>query len=100
MNFGLQHFKYELEKSKDSKDGFLRMEKRKRAQQKCVSSLKSPPFSLPKIKENVENTSLDKCLALKKVFQKKDNFLVCELEASAAKASSLQGTVSVMEQRV
>ena len=99
MNFGLQHFKYELEKSKDSKDGFLRMEKRKRAQQKCVSSLKSP-FSLPKIKENVENTSLHKCLALKKVFQKKDNFLVCELEASAAKTSSLQGTVSVMEQRV
>ena len=99
MNFDLQDFKYELEKSKHSKDGFLRMEKRKRASQKCVSFLK-PPFSLPKIKENVENTSLDKCLALKNVFQKKDNFLVCELEASAAKSSSLQGTVSVMEQRV
>ena len=64
------------------------MEKSKRDQQKCVSFLKSP-FSLPKIKENVENTSLDKCLALKKVFEKKVNFLVCELEASAVKTSSL-----------
>ena len=48
----------------------------------------------------MENTSLDKYLALKKVFQKKDNFLVCQLEASAVKTSSLEGTVPVMEQRV
>ena len=57
-------------------------------------------FSLPKVQENVENTSLDKCLVLKKAFQKNNNFLVCELEAFAAKISSLQGTVSVMEQCV
>ena len=52
------------------------------------------------IKENLENTSLDKYLVLKKAFQKKGNFLVRELEASAAKLSSLQGTVSVMEECV
>ena len=57
-------------------------------------------LSLSKIKENVENTSLDKCFILKEAFQKKDNFLVCDLEASAGKLSSLQGTVSVMEQCV
>ena len=28
-------------------------------------------FSLPKVKENVENTSLDKCLVLKKAFSEK-----------------------------
>ena len=72
------------------------MEKCKRDQQKYVSFIKSP-FCLSEIKEN---TSLDKCLVLKKAFQKKGNFLVCELEASAAKFSSLQGTVSVMEQCV
>ena len=72
------------------------MEKCKRDQQKYVSFTKSP-FSLSEIKENLENTSLDKCLILKKAFQKKDNLLVCELETSAAKFSSLQGTVSVME---
>ena len=45
----------------------------------------------------MENTSLDKCLVLKKAFQKKENFLVRELEASTAKISSLQDTVSVMQ---
>ena len=75
------------------------MEKCKRDQQKYVIFIKSP-FSLSKIKENVENTSLDKCFILKEAFQKKDNFLVCDLEASAGKLSSLQGTVSVMEQCV
>ena len=53
-------------------------------QQKYVSFIKSP-FSLPKINENVENTSLDKSLILKKAFQKKYNFLVCEQESSPAK---------------
>ena len=45
----------------------------------------------------MENTSLDKCLVLKKAFQKKENFLVRELEVSTAKISSLQDTVSVMQ---
>ena len=47
----------------------------------------------------MKNTSLDidKCLVVKKVFQKKENFLVHQLEASAAKISSLQDTVSVMQ---
>ena len=49
------------------------------------------------MKENLENTSLDKCLVLKKAFQKKENFLVCELETSAEKISCLQGTVCVMD---
>ena len=48
----------------------------------------------------MENTSLDKCLVLKKAFQKKENFLVRELEASTAKISSLQDTVSVMQRCV
>ena len=98
-NFDFEQFKYELKKLKNSHDGFLRIEKSKRDQQKYVSFLKSP-FSLPKIKKNVENTSHDKCLILKKAFQKKGNFLVCELEASAAKISSLQDTVSVMQHGV
>ena len=68
----------------------------KRDQQKYVSFIKSP-FSLPKMKENLEKTSLDKCLVLKKAFQKKENFLVCELETSAEKISCLQGTVCVMD---
>ena len=46
----------------------------------------------------MENTSLDTCLVLKKSFQKKENFLVHKLEASASEISSLQGTVSLMEQ--
>ena len=46
----------------------------------------------------MENTSLDTCLVLKKSFQKKENFLVHKLEASASKISSLQGTMSMMEQ--
>ena len=60
------------------------MKKCKIDQQKYVSFIKSP-FFLPKIKENVENTSLDKSLILRKAFQQKDNFLVCELEGSPAK---------------
>ena len=60
------------------------MKKCKIDQQKYVSFIKSP-FSLRKINENVENTSLDKSLILKKAFQKKYNFLVCELESSPAK---------------
>ena len=97
-NFDLEQFKYELKKLKNSNDGFLRIEKSKRDQQKYASFLKSP-FSLPKIEKNVENTSLDTstCLVLKKSFQKKENFLVHKLEASASKISSLQGTVSMME---
>ena len=95
-NFDLEQFKYELKKIKSSHDRFLRIEKSKTDQQKYVSFLKSS-FSLPKIKENVENISLDKCLVLKKAFQKKKIFLVCELDASAAKISSLQDTVSVMQ---
>ena len=43
---------------------------------------------------------LTNVLFLKNLSRKKDNFLVCELEASAAKISSLQGTVFVMEQCV
>ena len=35
--FGLEQFKYELKKLKNSHDGFLRIEKRKRDQQKYVS---------------------------------------------------------------
>ena len=35
-NFDLQQFKCELKKSKDNKDGFLRIEKTKRDQQKYV----------------------------------------------------------------
>ena len=35
-NFDLQQFKRELKKSKDNKDGFLRIEKTKRDQQKYV----------------------------------------------------------------
>ena len=85
-----------MKKLKNSHDGFLRIEKSKRDQQKYVSFFKSP-FSLPKIKKNVENTSLEKCLVLKKAFQKKENFMVHELVASAAKMSSLQDTVSVMQ---
>ena len=46
----------------------------------------------------MENTSLDTCLVLKKSFQKKENFQVHKLEASASEISSLQGTVSMMEQ--
>ena len=48
----------------------------------------------------MENTSLDKCLVLKKAFQKKENFLVHKFDASAAKISSLQDTVSVMQHYV
>ena len=36
-NFGLEQFKYEFKKFKNSHDGFLRIEKRKRDQQKYVS---------------------------------------------------------------
>ena len=63
VNFELQQFKCEFKKSKDSQDGFFRMKKCKRDQEKYVSFIKSP-FSLPKIKENVEITPLDKCLVL------------------------------------
>ena len=95
-NFDLEQFKYELKKIKNSNDGFLRIEKSKTDQQKYASFLKSP-FSLPKIEKNVENTSLDTCLVLKS-FKKKETFLVHKLEASASEISSLQGTVSMMEQ--
>ena len=64
-SFDLEQFKYEFKKLKNSHSGFLRIEKSKIDQQKYVSFLKSS-FSLPKIKKNVENTSLDKCLVLKK----------------------------------
>ena len=86
-----------MKKIKNNNDGFLRIEKSKTDQQKYASFLKSP-FSLPKIEKNVENTSLDTCLVLKKSFQKKETFLVHKLEASASQISSLQGTVSMMEQ--
>ena len=69
-NFHWEQFKYELKKSKNSNDGFLRIEKSRRDQQKYASFLESP-FSQPKIEKNVENTSLDTCLVLKKTFQKK-----------------------------
>ena len=72
QNFDLQQFKYELKIT----------------------------IPLPKIKINMENTSLDKCLVLKKAFRKKDNFFECELQESATKISSLQGTVSGLQQCV
>ena len=87
-NLDLEQFMYEFKKLENSHDRFLRIKKSKRDQQKQVSFLKSF-FSLPKIKKNVENTSLNKCLVLKKAFQKKENFLVHKFEASAAKISSL-----------
>ena len=66
-NFDLEQFKYELKKLKNSNDGFLRIEKSKRDQQKYASFLKSL-LSLPNIEKNVENTSLNTCLPLKKSF--------------------------------
>ena len=98
-NFDLEQFIYELKKFKNSNDGFLSIEKSKRDQQKYVGFLNSR-FSLGKIKEDMENTSLAMCLVLKKSFQEKENFLVGELKASTAKLPSPQGTVSVMGQCV
>ena len=72
-------------------------QEQKKAKETKICQFFKLSFSLPKIKKNVENTSLDKCHVLKKAFEKKENFLVCELEESAAKISSLQDTVSVMQ---